>query len=84
MKTAAHQIHPPQHYYHFTLFMVINEPSPWRPQPGIICLDIWLPGVCVSVSLHKFILQGVICMWQVGIKRVNGGAGDGSSETRCS
>lgn len=30
MKTAAHQIHP--RYYHLTIFMVINEPSPWRPR----------------------------------------------------
>lgn len=26
--------------------------------PEIICLDIWLPGVCVSVSLHKFSMGG--------------------------
>lgn len=27
-------------------------------RPEIVCPDIWLPGVCVSVSLHKLSLQG--------------------------
>lgn len=49
--------------------------------PEIICLNIWLPGVCVSVSLHKFSLRGgVICVWQVGTKCISGRAGDGSSK----
>lgn len=73
-KQLLNHIHPPQCHYHFTLFMVINEPSPRRPR-----LNIWLPGVCFSVSLHKF-GGGGICMWQVGTKCISGRAGDGSSK----
>lgn len=79
------QIHPSQRYYHFTLFMVINELSPWRPR---LRSFVSTYGCLVFVSLSHYTNSawggGVICMWQVGIKCISGGAGDKSSEAGCS
>lgn len=45
------QIHPSQRYYHFTLFMVINELSPWRPR---LRSFVSTYGCLVFVSLSHY------------------------------